>query len=77
MIARLFSQTCGVVVFACPVFVPHAGLGATFKSLHSFDDGPTGGEPLSQLTLYNGSLYGTTALGGTSGPPTARCSHTT
>jgi len=59
-----FGQTCGAVFELSP-----AGNGGWMETvLYIFTGGPDGGEPLAGLTIdAQGNLYGTTAIGGTSG----------
>ncbi len=42
----------------------------TEQVLYSFQDIPDGSRPLSDLTLVNGKLYGTTSTGGSEGAGT-------
>jgi uncharacterized repeat protein (TIGR03803 family) len=44
--------------------VSHA---ATFKTLHQFASGRDGANPMGDLTVFNGKLYGTTSAGGAMG----------
>jgi uncharacterized repeat protein (TIGR03803 family) len=50
--------------FTCGVAYELSGATKQFKILHAFTGGADGGNLFSPLTLRNGSLYGTTQVGG-------------
>jgi uncharacterized repeat protein (TIGR03803 family) len=63
---NLYGATQSGGLYSAGVFykLSHASGVWTESILHEFTGGEDGIEPLAQLTLKNGNLYGTTALGG-------------
>jgi uncharacterized repeat protein (TIGR03803 family) len=55
-------------VNGCGTVFKFATAGGTYSVIHRFQGGPQGGQPRGGLTIFNGTLYGTTISGGNSLP---------
>lgn len=66
MALRFITQLAGAL--ACAVVIHGAAMGAVVeKVIHAFKGGNDGANPVAQLIEVNGTLYGTTAIGGGTG----------